>query len=127
MDEVGTISHEDWLRLEGDLEVDPQHPKYAVLHWSDWEHILGEIEHRTGQPMDDIRVPDAEVIRHQDITAAPTFFNYSSTVIGFRDLLIEAGVIAKGSTVDEELTEIADHFHWAGSEATLNPNRRLPT
>lgn len=101
------------------------HPKYAVFKWDEFNAMALAIF--DGEPIDDLvdryRVKDAEVIRHQDLTAAPLFYAYASIIHSFADLASQSGTL----TQYESLREIADHFMSAAevSEA-LGEHRKLP-
>lgn len=94
--------------------------KYVVFKRSDWNELL--ISHR--EHVKSFQVEDAEVIRHQDITAAPIFSTYAHMIISFRDLLYrdQPGVPPGWAS----LTEIADYFAAAADKAEAYPNKRLP-
>jgi hypothetical protein len=98
------------------------HPKYAVLKWDDWEN-LKKVTAKAIPGLDAWRVQDAEVIRQQDLTAAPLFYAYASIIHSFADLASQTGT----PTQYESLREVADHFMGAAetSEA-LGEHRKLP-
>ena len=91
--------------------------KYFVCKKSD----LRELFKRFNNPMDeallrevtDLELPDAEVIRQQDITAAPIFHHYSSGI----NTLIELADSFAIPVNRLRLREIADHFHEAAMAA----------
>lgn len=94
-------------------------PKYAVLKWDDWRALRNaaceqDIAFNWPEDMPDrLLVSDAEVIRAQDVTAAPLFHMYANLVQTFRDLMTNHISDAN----DDNLSRIADHFHQAGVEA----------
>ena len=111
------------------FEQEPEQPKYAVLKWKDWK-LLVDLAHNIGAP--DIlrhliasRIQDAEVIRHQDLTAAPLFHSYASSIHSFMDLLKSRGMLTP--SMEAEMTGIADHFHDAANKSEALEHRKLPT
>ena len=110
------------------------HPKYAVLKWDDWEHLL-EVLELVDDPFEGptavdmakaYALEDAEVIRKQDITSGPVFHLYANLIRSFVDLL--QGPLPITDRYDA-LQEIADHFHEAANEADEIRSRggaRLP-
>ena len=101
-------------------------PKYAVVKWKDWCVIYDAAVAEVPLPMEKLSshaplISDAEVIRHQDIAAAPIYSAYAHMIISFADLLH-----LDSSTRSAELTAIADHFHHAALLAEEHPFKRLP-
>lgn len=100
--------------------------KYAVLKLSDWNRVrraLWASGNSLAAEMDRIVLPDAEVIRHQDITSAPIFYHYASGI----QSLIELGTTTGIELDYENLRAIADHFHKAAMEAENHPHKKIPT
>lgn len=103
-------------------------PKYAVLKWNDWEAIKTAL---TGGGLrnaffETLPLDDAEVIRHQDVTAAAIFYHYSQTIQNFLDMAESL----LGEELDPErrmsLLSIAMHFGAAAEAAESHPRRKLP-
>jgi hypothetical protein len=95
---------------------------FKAAEWDDFVRGLREDE------ADDILaampepVPDAEVFRHQDLVAAPIFYNASSIYQSYLEL-------ARATMTDAEkeyMREVIDHFFEAAEKATGLPNRKLP-
>lgn len=99
-------------------------PKYAVLKWEDWRKLVGGIVSFKEWDVDGLLLQDAEVIRGQDVTAAPVFHAYASIINSFSDLLASRGVqpVAR----HDDLLAIADHFHEAALRSEARADRKLP-
>jgi hypothetical protein len=108
--------------------------KYVVFKVEEWDPFVETLSHLywTGaggeEPGQAILtampepVPDAEVFRHQDLVAAPIFYNASSIYQSYLEL-------ARATMTDDEkeyMREVIDHFFEAAEKATGLPNRKLP-
>jgi hypothetical protein len=98
-------------------------PKYAILKWEDWELIKRQRSF-TGDSLDSMLLNDAEVIRGQDITAAPIFHAYSSIILSFMEFLNPGPGI--GSERLNYLQQVSDHFHEAALKSEARDDRKLP-
>lgn len=67
----------------------------------------------------------AEVIRHQDITAAPIFWHYAQSMSGFVDVQDILGRPLDDDT-KRRLLKIAEHFTEAAHEAEECDHAKLP-
>jgi hypothetical protein len=95
---------------------------FKVAEWDDFVRGLRDDE------ADDILaampepVPDAEVFRHQDLVAAPIFYNASSIYQSYLELV--------GHTMTgperEYMKEVVDHFFEAAERSMGLPKRKLP-
>lgn len=96
--------------------------KYTVFKTEDWEnHLLAlapVIEAAHARMILPSPLKDAEVIRLQDVTAAPLLHAYASITKSVEEVLA-----ARGVTVD--LTEQSDWAHEAAIRSE-SMNRRLP-
>lgn len=90
--------------------------KYAVLKMDDWELLVGRD--------DALLLADAEVIRGQDLTAAPIFHAYANIIGSFIELMPYLPTAARGRC--DELLAIADHFHEAALASEARVDRKLP-
>lgn len=80
-----------------------------------------DIMSRFRKGLEDIELGGAEVIRHQDITAAPIFHHYASSIMTIVELADKFN-----TPIDKRgLTAIADHFHEA-AEAAERVEHKLP-
>jgi hypothetical protein len=95
-------------------------PKYAVIKWKDWTDICKQ--QGSGQDFEEMRLKDAEVIRKQDITAAPIFHHYASQIATFIELGKKFGLPFDFS----ELEQIRDHFHNAALDSENLPVHKIP-
>lgn len=99
--------------------------KYIVFKVEDFDNF---VEKAHDQGFADYILPpeieDAEVIRGQDIAAAPIFHTYASMILSYRQIL--ASRVGIQQSEQQDLIRIADHFHLAAVKAEGNPNRRLP-
>jgi hypothetical protein len=100
--------------------------KYVVFHVDAWDDFIRELSLRDeGQDILNLLpepVPDAEVFRHQDLVAAPIFYNASSIYQSYLEL-------ARATMTDAEkeyMRVVIDHFFEAAEKATGLPNRKLP-
>jgi hypothetical protein len=103
--------------------------KYVVMKREDWEKVRRHEFLNAEEKL----LPDAEVIRKQDITSAPIFHAYSGIVLSYIEVLRsicdsvdntqELNRITKQIN---QLQEVADHFHDAALSAELWPTRKLP-
>jgi hypothetical protein len=100
--------------------------KYVVFHVDAWDDFIRELSLRDeGQDILNLLpepVPDAEVFRHQDLVAAPIFYNASSIYQSYLEL-------ARTTMTDAEkeyMRVVIDHFFEAAEKATGLPNRKLP-
>lgn len=106
--------------------------KYVVFKSEDWSlfaDAMGEDGvHQGGQfgiyitELSDRMLSDAEVIRHQDITAAPIFHHYASAIETILELAQQVGL----NVNEADLRQVADHFHQAAVAAENHPHRKLP-
>ena len=95
-------------------------PKYAILKWEDWQTLLNQ--EPTGACWMDLLVADGEVIRKQDITAAPIFHHYASQINTFIELGKKFGLPFDFG----RLEQIAEHFHNAALDAEALPVHKIP-
>jgi hypothetical protein len=108
--------------------------KYVTFKAAEWDeftrvlanlHILpteGESEVQAVLTYMPEPVADAEVFRHQDLVAAPIFYNASSIYQSYLEL-------ARATMTDDEkeyMREVIDHFFEAAEKATGLPSRKLP-
>jgi hypothetical protein len=108
-------------------------PKYAVLKWADWENLTAyELPYPSA--MTPLLLPDAEIIRKQDITSGPIFHMYANLILSYADLLTgDVGNFRPrpSAASDEQLKhlqDVADHFHNAALDAENLPliSKKLP-
>ena len=67
-------------------------------------------------------VPDAEVLRHQDLAAAPVLFTAASVY----QSLAEVAADQLSPRQKEDLKAVADHFFEAAERSSSLPKRKLP-
>lgn len=101
--------------------IDPD--KYVTVKREDWEAAL------EGTGLDpnwssEIILPDARVIRDQDIFAASAYYAYANHIRGTIEVMQTVGVSVPSTF--GLLQEIADYFMNAAEVAEANPNRKLP-
>jgi hypothetical protein len=109
--------------------------KYVVFKVEEWDPFIEVLSHLhwvgggggeepgqavlTNMPEP---VPDAEVFRHQDLVAAPIFYNASSIYQSYLELV--------GHTMTdserEYMKEVVDHFFEAAERSMGLPKRKLP-
>jgi hypothetical protein len=99
--------------------------KYVCFPVDAWDQF---IHYLNGVGDDDLfvnlpePVPDAEVFRHQDLVAAPIFYNASSIYQSY----LELSRATMTSEQQEYMREVIDHFFEAAEKSTGLPNRKLP-
>jgi hypothetical protein len=105
--------------------------KYVVFKVAEWDEFILKVDHglRHGdQEPDGVLtllpepVPDAEVFRHQDLVAAPIFYNASSIYQSYLELSRATMTDAQ----QEYMREVIDHFFEAAEKSTGLPQRKLP-
>lgn len=90
------------------------------MKWEVWVAMKERVQDRFVN--EGLLLEDAEVIRHQDITAAPIFHHYASSM----ETVIELAQHF-GAEVDvEQLRAVAEHFMEAAITSERHPNRKLP-
>jgi hypothetical protein len=105
--------------------------KYVVFHVDAWDEFIKTLSEPATIDIEQAMamltllpepVPDAEVFRHQDLVAAPIFYNASSIYQSYLEL-------ARATMTDAEkeyMRVVIDHFFEAAEKATGLPNRKLP-
>jgi len=107
------------------LEPESESHKYAVLKYSDWEKLKRQMTDVVRARADTFwLVPDAVVLRLQDLTVAPLLHSYASQILSFTELLEAHGANDPGTL--EALRSIADHMHTKALQAEALPYRKLP-
>jgi hypothetical protein len=102
--------------------------KYVCFHVDAWDQFIHNLQAQPGAQDGFLLtllpepVPDAEVFRHQDLVAAPIFYNASSIYQSYLEL------VGSHLTDDQRayMREVVDHFFEAAEKATGLPNRKLP-
>lgn len=94
--------------------------KYVVFKRKDWESLKEGQFGRQYSAAERFSVPDAVVIRKQDIFAAPGLFSYANAIQSAVEIL-QANMIDTS-----KLQEIADYFHEQGIEAQHVEYRKIP-
>lgn len=101
--------------------------KYMVFKRSDYLAAMDECQtsgaHIMLQKLEGVQLLDAEVIRHQDLTAAPIFWHYSQQLHTLIEMADAVGVPLASRS---RLLEIASYFGLAAHAAEEHPNRKLP-
>lgn len=103
--------------------------KYVVLKIEDWDDIRTRFSYADPKLIDHIDklpVPDAEVIRKQDITAGPIFHLYSHLLHSYMELLASSAIVMDETVDIDYLLGVADHFHEAAVDADQWPVKKLP-
>ena len=92
--------------------------KYLVIKKTDMAALFkqynGPMDEALLREVTDLELPDAEVIRHQDIASPQMFHHYSSVMRTFMELASRFQI--PGVDINR-LDEIADHFHQAALTA----------
>lgn len=106
--------------------------KYIVYKAEDWDHFVRLMTNLMVKNADEEVVPvfsffpeavaDAEVFRHQDLVAAPIFYNASSIYQSYLELMKDHLTPAQV----EYMKEVVDHFFEAAERSTGLPSRKLP-
>jgi hypothetical protein len=102
--------------------------KYVVFHVDAWDQFIRDLSGRSDPEYGDVLtfmpdpVPDAEVFRHQDLVAAPIFYNASSIYQSYLELSRATMTDAQ----QEYMREVIDHFFEAAEKSTGLPQRKLP-
>jgi hypothetical protein len=99
--------------------------KYVTFHVDAWDRFIASLRAEGSEAvLVDIPdpIPDAEVFRHQDLVAAPIFYNASSIYQSYLELARTTMTEAE----KEYMREVIDHFFEAAEKATGLPNRKLP-
>lgn len=111
-----------FYQLMGELALPPYlHHEEASAQW-DCAPLAQRIKERAEQEC----LPDAVVIRRQDVFAAPALEAYANAI----QCVIEAG---RGTAIDIDvlvlgrLREVADYFHEQACKSYDTPHRKLPT
>lgn len=60
--------------------------KYVVFKAEDYHKLMEELGGVAFAKLAKIEIPDAEVIRHQDLTAAPCLYAYAAIIQSFAEL-----------------------------------------
>jgi hypothetical protein len=105
--------------------------KYVVFHVDVWDEFIKTLSEPATIDIEQAvamltllpePVADAEVFRHQDLVAAPIFYNASSIYQSYLEL------VGNHLTDDQRsyMREVVDHFFEAAEKATGLPNRKLP-
>lgn len=112
-----------------------QDEKYIVIKRSDWDNILireanPSLDGNVGRILNDVasaQVPDAVVIRRQDIFAPPALDSYANGITLALEVLSEAdgGADIYDAEIPKRLREIADYFH-EQAQASWNTVRKVP-
>lgn len=106
--------------------------KYIVIKRSDWAEVKELLPSATNvmDPLEQMAIEDAVVIRRQDVFAPPALDAYSSAIQTAIELM--AAVLPMDSDATEaladqvkELRGIADYFHSQAQEAWLS-SRKIP-
>jgi hypothetical protein len=111
--------HEDSFHNGEDSTLDT--PKYAVFKWEDYDEMKIVANGMFASGFEKARIKDAEVIRHQDVFAAPAFFEYAQSIRTAIEILEHLGVPAP-----DHLQGIADYFMGAGERASKCRTTKLP-
>lgn len=112
-------------------------PKYIVFKWEDWYRFEGQAaseEANTGPYNFRVlsQVPDALVIRRQDIIAGPALHAYAAAVRTYVEGLNYGVSIARErdqagiNNVRDTLHNLADVFHEAAIEADHANYKKVP-
>jgi hypothetical protein len=109
--------HEDAFHEQGDLEP----PKYAVFKWEHYREMSIVANGMFAKGFEQMRLKDAEVIRHQDIFAAPALYEYAQSIRTAIEIMEKCGV-----TPPEHLQSVADYFMAAGERASKCRTTKLP-
>lgn len=113
------------MKFENDEIVfedeDYSRSKYVVFKREEWE-ACAKIHPTLNSVYSIFAIPDAEVIRHQDITAEGVFLHYATQLQSLSAVLERVGI--EGET--RKLIGIADHFISAAEQARNHENRKLP-
>lgn len=96
-------------------------PKYAVLKWADFAELSMLANGMYTSKFESLRLKDAEVIRHQDIFAAPALFEYAQSIRTAIEIMEKCGV-----KPPEHLQSVADYFMSAGERASKCRTTKLP-
>lgn len=104
--------------------------KYVVFKQSDWDEFtdwLADALRGESCPLP-FELGDAEVIRKQDITAAPIFHHYASQLLTMAEMAASTFDVAgpEAQATLRRLREIADHFHEAAVDAEQWPVKKVP-
>jgi len=110
--------HEDAFHEQVE-QLEP--PKYAVLKWPDFARLSLIANGMYADDFERSRLKDAEVIRHQDIFAAPALFEYAQSIRTAIEIMEKCGV-----TPPEHLQSVADYFMAAGERASKCRTTKLP-
>jgi hypothetical protein len=90
------------------------------MKWDVWVAMKERVQDRFVN--EGLLLEDAEVIRHQDIIAAPIFHHYASSIETVIELAQHFGV-----EVDEDqLRSVAEHFMEAAMASERHQNHKLP-
>lgn len=108
----------------------PADKKYIVFHRDEWER-----RSKNGLTMlEESSIPDAVVIRRQDMAAPPILDAYSNFYQSVHELLVSLGEGSMESLFDhgalqqriDKCSELADYFH-EQALASWETDRKFPT
>lgn len=103
--------------------------KYVVFKREDYEREMGQAQISPNKSyFDAIEVPDAVVIRRQDVFASPAFDSYSNTILAAAETIrYSAGTLDNDILQKQlaKLNEVADYFH-EQAELSAHVNKKLP-
>lgn len=109
--------------------------KYLVIKRSDWDAILVNeakpaLKAEVGRVLNLIaekELPDAVVIRRQDVFAPPALDAYANAItVGLQVLsAADGGANIYDATIPKRLRQIADYFH-AQAEEAWHTDRKIP-
>ena len=106
----------------------PKDEKYIVFKRAEWDHFMGQLADYA-QPghglKDPDELPDAVVIRRQDVFAAPALNAYACAIQAGLAVAASAGVSVAADYRMARLSEIADYFHQQ-AEASAMTNTKVP-
>jgi len=109
--------------------------KYIVLKRKHFEGLMEDsrslvaeypVVSRILERLEELELPDAEVIRHQDLFAAPGLFAYANVIQTGLDLMFPDGPVEATREVRSHLADIRDYFWQAAQESNDHPHKKIP-
>jgi len=96
--------------------------KYVTFKREDFERLMSK--RASPLTLQIAEIPDAVVIRQQDIFAASAFYAYANHLRGVVEVMKEVGF--DDPEWEEHLHEIADYFMDMGGKSSTMDSRKVP-